>query len=137
MNLTTSPEANSLLAYQEGNPCAKWTEVIGQEEVEVCTLDRWCAEQGIPSERVDILKLDVQGAELQALYGARKLLERTRLVYVEVSFVPIYKDCPLFGDIESFMKECGYRRYAVYPSDQPHNWGDALYVKGPETGGKR
>jgi len=136
MNLTTSPEANSLLAYQEGNPCAKWTGVIGQEEVEVCTLDRWCAEQGISSERVDILKLDVQGAELQALYGARKLLERTRLVYVEVSFVPIYKDCPLFGDIESFMKECGYRRYAVYPSDQPQNWGDALYVKGAEKGGK-
>ena len=129
INLTASPEANSLLAFQEGNPCAQWTHVTGEELVEVCTLDRWCEEAGIDRERVDLLKLDVQGAELQALYGARKLLQTTKLVYVEVSFVEIYKDLPLFEDIDRFLKECGYRRHAIYPSDQPHNWGDALYVK--------
>ncbi len=129
INLTSSHEANSLLAYQEGNPCARWTSVIGQEEVDLCTLDRWCAENGINPTRVDILKLDVQGAELQALYGARTLLSGTKLVFVEVSFVPIYKDGPLFKDVETLMTECGYRRRAIYPSDQPHNWGDALYVR--------
>ncbi|MCH7596291.1 MAG: FkbM family methyltransferase [Planctomycetes bacterium] len=129
INLTTSHEANSLLDYQEGNPCAKWTWVIGQEEIEICTLDRWCKDNGIDPGRVDVLKLDVQGAELKALYGARKLLESTRLVFLEVSFVRIYKDCPLFDEIDRFMVECGYRRHAIYASDQPHNWGDALYVK--------
>jgi len=129
INLTVSPEANSLLAYEDGNPCARWTSVVGREEVEVCTLDQWCVESGIHPRRVDILKLDVQGAELQALYGARKLLETTKIVYMEVSFVPIYRACPLFSDVETFMRESGYRRHAIYPSDQPHHWGDALYVK--------
>ncbi len=117
------------MGYEDGNPCAKWTRIVGKEEVEVCTLDRWCEQAGVDPRKVGLLKLDVQGAELKALYGARKLLETTKLVYLEVSFVPIYKDCPLFDEIDRFMTECGYRRHAVYPSDQPHNWGDALYIK--------
>ena len=129
INLTAGPESNSLLGFKEGNPCAQWTRVVGQEEVEVCTLDRWCQDNGIDRQRVSLLKLDVQGAELQALYGAKKLLETVKLVFLEVSFVELYRDCPLFDDIDRFLTECGYRRHAVYPSDQPHNWGDALYVK--------
>jgi len=129
IHLTTSPEANSLLPYQENNPCAQWTWVVGEEEVEICTLDRWCRETGVDFRRVDVIKLDVQGAELRALFGARKLLETVRVMLVEVSFVPIYKDCPLFPEVDGFLRECGYERVAIYPSDQPQNWGDALYAK--------
>ena len=129
INLTTSPEANSLLDFQPGNPCAKWTQVVGREQIEVCTLDRWCKESGVATSRVDFIKLDVQGAELQALYGARSLLKTVRLIMLEVSFVKIYKDCPLFDEVDRFLKESGYQLHAVYPSDQPRNWGDALYVK--------
>ncbi len=129
IHLTSSPEAHSLLGFQPGNPCAPWTNVVGCEEVEVCTLDRWCRDAGVDSKRVNLLKLDIQGAELKALYGARNLLKTVKAVYLEVSFVPIYRDAPLFADIETFMRECGYRRYAVYPSDQPHYWGDALYIR--------
>jgi FkbM family methyltransferase len=129
INLTTSPEANSLLDFQPGNPCARWTQIVGREQIEVCTLDRWCKENGIDPKRVDLIKLDVQGAELRALYGARSLLRTVRLILLEVSFVKIYKDCPLFDEVDRFLKESGYRLHAVYPSDQPHNWGDALYVK--------
>jgi FkbM family methyltransferase len=129
MHLTAGREAHSLLHFQEGNPCEQWTRVVGREEVEVCTLDRWCQENGIHPARVSILKLDLQGAELKALYGARRLLQTVQAVYVEVSFVALYKDAPLFPDIDAFLKECGYRRQAVYPSDQPHHWGDALYIK--------
>lgn len=129
INLTASPEANSLLEFQSGNPCEQWTRVVGKERIEVCTLDQWCADNDVDAKRVDIVKLDVQGAELQALEGASKVLESAKLVYLEVSFVPIYRNCPLFGEVDAFMIKRGYRRHALYPSDQPHNWGDALYVK--------
>ena len=129
MNLTASPEAHSLLGYQEGNPCAQWTRVVGTELVDAITLDDWCTGTGVQPSRVDVIKLDVQGAELRALYGARNILRTVKAIMLEVSFVPIYKDCPLFAEIDAFMLENGFRRLAVYPSDQPANWGDALYVK--------
>ncbi len=132
IHLTAGAEAHSLLGFEAGNPCARWTKEVGEEAVEVCTLDHWCHEEDIDGRQVDILKLDVQGAELQALYGAKKLLQDVRVVYLEVSFVPIYKDCPLFGEVDAFLSARGFRRCAVYPSDQPQNWGDALYVNNRE-----
>jgi|CXWL01.1.fsa_nt_gi FkbM family methyltransferase len=129
INLTTGSEAHSLLPYQEGNPCAQWTWVKGQEEVNLVALDDWCQQKDIPHHRVDILKLDIQGAELLALYGARKLLRTVKAIFLEVCFVPIYKDAPLFAEVDHFLREAGFHRRAVYPSDQPHNWGDALYIK--------
>lgn len=129
IHLTASSEAHSLLGFQEGNPCEKWTKEVGEEIVDICTLDRWCRDSEVDPLRVDLLKLDVQGAELQALYGAKELLNSVRLIYLEVSFVPLYKDCPLHAEIDSFLKECGFRRHGIYPSDQPHHWGDALYIK--------
>jgi hypothetical protein len=42
--------------------------------VHVVPLDRWLAEQGI--DRVDFIKLDVEGGELDVLRGAANLLER-------------------------------------------------------------
>lgn len=133
INLTVSPEANSLLGYQADNPCAKWTQITGAEEIEICTLDRWCTDNNIDPRRVGLLKLDVQGAELQALIGARNLLKHVKLIYLEVAFVPIYRDCPLLADIDRYLNECRFTRYALYPSDQPHNWGDALYVRREEN----
>lgn len=129
INLTAGAESNSLLEFLPGNPCERWHRVVGREEIEICTLDRWCKDNGVDPRRVSIIKMDLQGAELKALYGARELLSCVKLLLVEVSFVPLYKDCPLFEEVDRFIAECGFRRRAVYASDQPHNWGDALYYK--------
>ncbi len=129
INLTSSHQSNSLLGFQEGSPCAQWHREIGQEQIEISTLDQWCRTAGVDPNRVDILKLDVQGSELSALKGACRLLESVKLILLEVSFVQIYKHIPLFDEIDRFMHERGFRRHAIYPSDQPRFWGDALYIK--------
>lgn len=129
INLTTSPECHSLLGYEPSNPCEQYTWIVDEEEVDVCSLDNWCAQNDIDTKTIDIIKLDVQGAELQALRGATKILKSAKMVLAEVSFVPLYKDSPLFGEVDDFMKQAGYDRAALYPSDQPQHWGDALYVK--------
>jgi FkbM family methyltransferase len=51
-------------------------------KVRLTTLDAICAEEGI--SRVDHLKLDIEGAELQALRGAEKTLAMTRRIVMEV-----------------------------------------------------
>ncbi len=129
INLTSSDQANSMLGFEPGNPCEQWTKVVGREQIDVCTLDHWCEANDIKPAQVDLVKLDVQGGEIKALQGAEKLLKEASAVYLEVSFVPMYKESPLFADVEGFLTKRGYRRHAIYPSDQPHHWGDALYVK--------
>lgn len=46
------------------------------EEIALTTLDAFCAEHGI--EQIDVLKIDVEGAEREALLGAEATLERCR-----------------------------------------------------------
>jgi FkbM family methyltransferase len=53
-------------------------------EVPLTTLDAYCAAQGI--ERVDLLKIDVEGHELAVLRGARRLFEEERVERVLFEF---------------------------------------------------
>lgn len=71
---------------------------INEYEVETTRLD----DVGI--DDADFIKLDIQGAELMALQNGRELYKKATLLDVEVEFLPIYQDQPLYGDIE---KELG------------------------------
>jgi FkbM family methyltransferase len=61
-------------------------EISGTERIEVRTLDRFCEEQGI--SRIDFLKLDVEGHELAALRGARRLLAEGAVSMIQFEFGP-------------------------------------------------
>lgn len=57
---------------------------VATTEVEVTTLDAFVAQAGL--ERVDLLKIDVQGHELEVLSGARETIDRHRpAAFVEVN----------------------------------------------------
>jgi FkbM family methyltransferase len=75
--------------------------------VPVSTLDDQCRTFALDS--VDLLKLDVQGAELMVLRGAEETLRRTRFVLSEVSFRPYYVGGATFEQIFSHMREKGFR----------------------------
>lgn len=57
---------------------------------------------------IDFLKIDIQGAELMVLKNARRKLEECSIIQVEVSFVPLYKGAPTFGDIDSELRSQGF-----------------------------
>jgi FkbM family methyltransferase len=59
-------------------------------------------------DRVDYLKLDVQGSELAVLRGGARTLQKTLIVHLEVPFVPLYKEQPLFGDLDLFLRAAGF-----------------------------
>ena len=56
----------------------------------------------------DYLKIDVQGAELDVLKGAKERLKECLVVELEVEFVPIYKNQPLFAEIDLFLRQAGF-----------------------------
>ncbi|MFH1481612.1 MAG: FkbM family methyltransferase [Pseudomonadota bacterium] len=53
----------------------------------------------------DYIKIDVQGAELDVLRGAINTLTDALVLEVEVEFVPLYKNQPLFSDIDCFLRD--------------------------------
>ena len=67
---------------------------------------------------LDFLKIDVQGSELSVFNGARRHLERAVAVHTEVCFLPLYKNQPLFGDIDVDLRRRGMIPHSVVDNQQ-------------------
>jgi FkbM family methyltransferase len=119
---------------------ADWMAVAGTREIETKRLDDLAETSG-----ADFLKVDAQGAELLVLQGAVDRLRNILAVHIEVEFVPIYKDQPLFADIDSFLRANGFVFHTLAPfgrtfkpvliNNDPFGWArqilwaDAVYVR--------
>jgi FkbM family methyltransferase len=96
-------EPTDWLVRMIGNK-AKVTEVI---DVPSVTLDSILG-------NVDIMKLDVQGAEIKVLNGAIRLLKIMKVVILEVLFVDYYKNQPFFSDLYDFMIKHNFQMFGLY-----------------------
>lgn len=80
-----------------------------------------------------LLKIDVQGFELQALEGCRSLLASFSYVYVECSFVELYSGQSLAHEIIEFLKEFNLILDGIYNVYNDKNGiavqGDFLFRK--------
>jgi FkbM family methyltransferase len=85
--------SSSILPVRRDLPALHAAVDLGVREkiqVEVTTLDTLCDRFHF-DETIDLLKIDVQGAESLVLAGAAKTLRRTRLIWMELSLQPLYE----------------------------------------------
>lgn len=61
-----------------------------------------------------LLKIDVQGYELQVLAGCEDVLERFAWVYVECSFVELYRGQSFADEVIAWLRDRGFRLYGIY-----------------------
>ena len=105
--------------------------VEGTTEVATVGLDEAAREHGL--EAAAYLKLDIQGAELEVLQtGTRLLEESVTAIRTEVEFQPIYRDQPLFRDVDAFLADRGFVQAGFH---HPISWslqpaGQAQFVSG-------
>jgi FkbM family methyltransferase len=57
---------------------------------------------------LDLLKIDIQGSELSVFKNGRARLAKAMAVHTEISFVALYKDQPLFGDVSLELRSLGF-----------------------------
>ena len=90
----------------------------------------------------DVIKLDVQGAELDVMHGSAKSLEHALAIDIEVEFCELYKGQPLFDQVFSFLRKAGLEfidfTYIYRWSPDAYNglgqatFSDALFMRVPE-----
>jgi len=82
------------------------------QKIQVKTLNEMITSDEIVTPA--LLKLDVQGYELQALKGCAELLERFDYVYAECSFMELYAGQSLADDVITFLRGYGFRFKGIY-----------------------
>jgi FkbM family methyltransferase len=75
-------------------------------EVEVRRLADYVRDHNVPA--IDLLKLDVQGYELEVIRGSEEVLSRVDWVYTEAQFQELYAGGPTFADTFSFLHARGF-----------------------------
>jgi hypothetical protein len=76
-------------------------------QVPTMTLSELMTREAMPA--VDLLKLDLQGAERLVLAGSAEVLQRVRVIYIEVFFELLYAGAWLFWDTNQFLSHHGFK----------------------------
>jgi FkbM family methyltransferase len=86
------------------------------ESITLDTLDDYC--QRLQIERIDLLKIDVEGYELDVLKGAHEMLKQCRIQRIQFEYGGTYLDAHiLLKDMFELLTSYGYQLYKVYPSE--------------------
>lgn len=101
----------------------KWLQFKKKIEVETTTIYEFCINKNI--QTIDFIHMDVQGAELNVLDGAKKILNNILLIWLEVENIELYKNQPLKKEIENFMHQWGFKKLVDTVN---YISGDQLYI---------
>jgi len=116
-------KSSSLLPPDKTTEVLDWLKFDNIETVETTTLHQFCQENNI--KLIDFIHMDVQGAELLVLNGAKEYISKIKMIWLEVENISLYKDQPLKKDVESFMIENGFTKIKDTVN---HIAGDQLWV---------
>lgn len=95
------PDGQFLEMYTSGN--SKRFEVVKKIELPMTTIESVLDSSG---RKIDYLKLDTQGSELDILRGLGKY--RPIIIKSEISFVPLYEGGVLFFELGKYLYDLGY-----------------------------
>lgn len=126
-------DASSLLAPKNtGSTFDVYQAAVGKIEVRTDTLDAVAAREEVT--RIDVLKMDAQGAELSILRGGAELLKAGRIgvIFTEAQFRPLYENAGTFAQIATYLADYGFVLHNLF--NIHHNqrgeacWCDAMFV---------
>ncbi|MBI3516222.1 MAG: FkbM family methyltransferase [Proteobacteria bacterium] len=99
----------------------------------------------LPDGRPDYILLDIQGGELGALQHGLAMLASAAVIEAETALAALYKDQPLLGDLQCFLRPHGFVLHklidvagrAFLPLSPPNHhepisqllWADAVFVR--------
>jgi FkbM family methyltransferase len=111
---------------------------VETREIETTTLDEVCEQQGTWP---DLLKIDVEGAELDVLRGGTEAVRRATALDVELAFAPLRPEAPGFPEVNEYLAVRGFTLAGLRRVFWRHRSGhpvlvqaDGLYLSERVTG---
>jgi len=106
--------------------------VNNYQELPLSTIDNLTKDS--PFKSPQLLKLDVEGYELEVLKGAKTALASCEVVIMEISLIPLLEGVPSIYEVIKFMCEQNFRLYDIAtfmrrPCDNSLYQIDAIFVK--------
>ena len=95
---------------------------LTSEVIQLCTIDAFCEEQGIP--RIDLLKIDVEGNELNVLRGSTRMIEAGAIGAIQFEFGEAQVGSrTFFKDIYQFLSP-HYQIHRILPTGLSRAFAD-------------
>lgn len=130
LRITDFSDASSLLPLAPASGARFGVEEVAQVEVQARRLDEYRAERGLPFP--DLIKLDVQGYELEVLKGAAECLRHAKAVVAEASFLEYYEGQCGFHELVAHLAAFGLFMAVVgdhTPTGRPLEQIDVLFLR--------
>jgi len=130
MKVTDRSDSSSLLRMTKACQDAFGLRFERPVEVQVERLDDYRCRHNLRNP--DLIKLDIQGFELEVLLGAPGVLRNTRAIIAEVSFKELYTDQCRFDELVSHLAKSGFFVHALGHSTalgRPLLQSDVLFLK--------
>lgn len=107
IQLSAHDDSSSLLTISDlQSTVFPGTHAVGTQDVEVAPLTDFIGKDDLKG--VALLKLDVQGYELEALKSAESILPLFQVIYAEASFVPFYEGQVLADGLIAYLQQKGF-----------------------------
>jgi FkbM family methyltransferase len=103
-------------------------EIIFEETIPIdcLTLDDWAAQEGVT--RIDLLWLDMQGAEFDMLQASHQLLPVVKAIHTEVSTRETYAGVKQYPALRALLESRGFS-VAIEAIPPGYDMGNVLFVR--------
>ena len=123
------------LEFLKRFPMSERFSLVGESSIDADNLDNI-----LLPKKVDFVKIDTQGSELNILKGSTKTLENVCGLEIEVEFSTLYEGQSLFADVDLYLRGLGFQLFDLNPCHWRRNlncqigrgqivFADALYFK--------
>lgn len=123
--VSSNGQSSSILKFGTHSTNYPDTAVVATKIMKTVTIDSLISAK---SPELNFLNLDIQGAELKALNGAREKLSSAEWIYTEVNYEEVYQGGALVTNLDLYLANFGFKRQATRWC-LGLGWGDALYVR--------
>jgi FkbM family methyltransferase len=123
LNLAYTSNTNSLYKVKlHGKTYPQKGEI---EPIDLITLDDWYGDR--KSDEIDLLYLNIEGHELEALKGGMKMLSKVKVIFIELNVIEIWRGVPLEGDIDKFLRANNFT-LILHDKRKCYSWTDNQYL---------